>query len=59
LFEYCTFSPNPDWEKITVTVPPQFTIDQIVVATISIPDPATVGVLGIGIGLAFLRRRRS
>ncbi len=58
-FQYWTLRPNPDWEKIIITVPPQYSIDQIVVDTISIPEPATMGVLGVGISALFLRRRRA
>ncbi len=49
--------PNPDWEMIQITAPPDVIVDQIVVDTISIPEPATMGLLGVG-ALALVKRRR-
>ncbi|MDP6545503.1 MAG: PEP-CTERM sorting domain-containing protein [Phycisphaerae bacterium] len=56
LFEYELF-PNPDFELFVLEVPPGGSIDQVVVDTISIPEPATLSLLALG-GLAALRRRR-
>ena len=56
-----TLYPNPDWEVFDIVVPEGVVIDQIVVDTISIPEPASVALLGFG-GLAlgaFARRRRT
>lgn len=50
-----TIQPNPDWEQIVVNVPDGTTIDQIVVDTISIPEPTSLGLLSLG-GLLALRR---
>jgi hypothetical protein len=58
-FQLWNLQPNPDWEQINITVPPQYSIDQIVVDAISIPEPATLGVLSIGFAALCLRRRRS
>jgi hypothetical protein len=49
--------PNPDSEQITVTIPAGLFIDEIVVDTISIPEPATMALVGLGV-LGLLRRRR-
>ncbi len=48
--------PNPDWEVIQIFVPRDTLVHQIVVDTISAPEPATAGLLLCG-GLAALRRR--
>jgi len=56
LFEYELY-PNPDFELFHLDIPPGASIDQVVVDTISIPEPATLGVLAVG-GLIALRRRR-
>jgi hypothetical protein len=48
--------PNPDWEEMIVVVPDGVVIDQIVVDTISIPEPASLAMLALG-GLAILSRR--
>ena len=56
LFEYSLF-PNPDIETFFLEVPVGGSIDQVVVDTISIPEPATMGLLSIG-GLALLLRRK-
>jgi len=56
LFREMVINPNPDWEIIRVTMPPDSEIFQIVVDTIS-PEPGTMAMLAIG-GLAMLRRRR-
>jgi len=51
-----TIEPNPTSETITITVPECTVIDQIVVDTICIPEPASLGLLVLG-SLALLRRR--
>lgn len=48
--------PNPDWEKITFFVPAGLVIDQIRIDTVSIPEPLTLALLGVG-GLLALRKR--
>ena len=53
-----TIEPNPTSETVTITVPECAVIDQIVVDTICIPEPGTLGLLVLG-GLAVLRRRRA
>ncbi len=60
LYQFWQIIPNPDWERITIDVPAGYFIDEIVVDTISIPEPATMGLLAVGgavVGL--IRRRRS
>lgn len=49
--------PNPDFENIRIIVPTDTLVDQIVVDTISIPEPATIGLLTLA-GATLLRRRR-
>jgi hypothetical protein len=53
-----TLYPNPDWERFEVIVPVGVVLDQIVVDTISVPEPAS-WVLAIcgGSALAVARRR--
>ena len=55
--------PNPDWEQITIfgnsnanIIPGNLLT--IEVDTVSLPEPATLGLLGLG-GLVLLRRKRS
>ena len=58
-WEYCRLYPNPDWELIWIDVPDNVTIDQIIIDTQSIPEPATVALLGLGtLFLIRIRRRR-
>jgi hypothetical protein len=60
-YEYVDFQflPNPDFERIHVELPSTNYMTQIVVDTVStIPEPATIGLLGLG-ALAMIRRRRS
>ena len=51
--------PNPDWESISISVPEGLEIDRIVVDTVSIPEPTTLGLLGAGAAVFLLRRRRA
>lgn len=48
--------PNPDSETIFIPINPNTAIEQIVVDAISIPEPSTLALLGLG-GLAMARRR--
>jgi len=48
--------PNPDWEKVFITG--AVNVDQMVIDTICVPEPASMAMLAIG-GLALLRRRRA
>jgi len=53
--------PNPDWEQIVVDVPQGTVIDEVVVDSISAPEPATVALALVAGGLfvtAMPRRRR-
>jgi hypothetical protein len=50
--------PNPDWEQILIHVPIGNWINQIVVDTVSIPEPATVGLLLLAlVGMGAARKR--
>ncbi len=53
-----TISPNPDGETLTFMLVNSTNIEEIVVKTVCMPEPATLGLLAAGAGLAFLRRRR-
>lgn len=48
--------PNPDYETINIFVPPDVAIDQIVVDTISFPEPGSLAL--VALGLAVVMRRR-
>lgn len=48
--------PNPDWEIIRIEMPGDPV--QIVIDTISVPEPTTMALMGAG-GLLAIRRRRS
>ncbi len=53
------FKPNPDFERVQITMSPNAVLSQVVIDTIStIPEPTTLGLLGIG-ALGLLRRRRA
>lgn len=57
---YIHIEPNPDFESIHIIASDGFselTFDQIVIDTICIPTPASLGLLGLG-GLLAVRRRR-
>ena len=56
-YEDWIIEPNPDWEQIVVAVPMGTIVDQIVIDSISIPEPATLAVLGLG-AVGLLRKRR-
>ena len=56
LAEMWRLSPNPDWETINIWVTTTMSVDQIVVDTISVPEPAALLLLGLG-GL-LLRHRK-
>lgn len=58
LYNDIYMQPNPDWEQIEVLVPQGTIIDEIVVDSISIPEPsAIVMVLLSGGGIFFVRRK--
>lgn len=52
------FLPNPDFERINLQLPTGNYLTQIVVDTVSTPEPATIGLLGLG-ALGLLRKRRA
>ncbi len=56
-YEDWFIEPNPDWEQIQFILPMGTIVEQIVIDTVSVPEPATMSLLALG-GLAVLRRRR-
>ena len=57
-YEEWRMEPNPDWERITLNIPAFVVIDQVVIDTISLPEPATFTMLAVGAGMVMRRRRR-
>jgi len=51
-----TMRPNPDWEIIQIVVPGDIFLHQIVVDTLSIPEPASFVLLAIGMAALSFRR---
>jgi hypothetical protein len=53
--------PNPSHEQVILSADPLWgaTIDEVVIDTICIPEPATFGLLVVGCLVAFRRRRRA
>lgn len=51
--------PNPDFETLTLSVPPLTFVNQVVIHTISIPEPGTAMLLMAPAVLGLLKRRRS
>jgi hypothetical protein len=49
--------PNPDWEQIFISVPDGLELTQVVIDTISIPEPSAMAAMLAGVPL-LLRRRR-
>ncbi len=56
-YEDWALFPNPDWEQVIIFVPDGTELHQVVIDAISIPEPASMALLGVG-GLAMIRRRR-
>jgi hypothetical protein len=50
------YIPNPDYETITVQVADGAQLVQVVIDSVSVPEPATIGLLAFGT-LAMLRKR--
>jgi len=58
VYEDWVLRPNPDWEIIKVIVPPNVTLTQVVIDTISwVPAPASLALLGVASCFAWRRRR--
>jgi hypothetical protein len=51
--------PNPPWEEFRLMISGAGEIDQIVVDTISIPEPSSIFLCGLGLSLASALRIRS
>lgn len=61
--EHWAMFPNPDYEQIVITLPPDTLVDQVVIDTISgdfgIPEPSTLALAGLGLlSITVLRRKR-
>jgi len=56
--EFWLVEPNPDWEQIVVGVPVGTQLDEVVIDTISLPEPATLMLLTLGAAAVLQRRRR-
>jgi hypothetical protein len=52
------FKPNPDYETVSIYTTPEMELQQVMIDSISIPEPATIGILGIG-GMGLIRRKYS
>lgn len=53
-----TFQPNPDFERVNVQLPGNNYLTQVVIDTVStVPEPATLVMLGLG-ALSLIRHRR-
>jgi hypothetical protein len=54
-----TFQPNPEWERVHVTLPAGGLLTQAVIDTVStVPEPATIAILALG-SLALRRTRKA
>ncbi len=51
--------PNPDWEQIQFILPMGTIVEQIVIDTVSAPEPATLLVMAAGLPLLLKRKRKS
>ena len=56
-YEDWVIHPNPDWEQVQFFLPFGTIVDQIVIDTISLPEPAGLGLVGLAL-LAVRKRRR-
>lgn len=53
------FRPNPDFEMLHIELAPDAQLAQVVIDSVStIPEPATMGLLGIGAMTLLIRRKR-
>jgi hypothetical protein len=50
---------NPEWESIQIDYPPCTTLDQTILDSICVPEPATTALLAAGLGTLLARRRRA
>jgi len=58
IYESWGMEPNPDWEQVVISVPAGTQLDEVVIDTVSVPEPATVTLLVLGAVVILQRRRR-
>jgi len=52
------FRPNPDYELVSVHLPPDGLLTQVVIDTVStVPEPVTLGLMALG-GMGIIRRKK-
>jgi len=56
--EHWSMEPNPDFENIVVFVPNGIHLNEVVIDTVSTPEPATLSLLIVGAAVMFRYRRR-
>jgi len=56
--EYWSMEPNPDFESIVVYLSEGVHLDEVVIDTVSTPEPATLSLLIVGAAVMFRFRRR-
>ncbi len=56
LQEMWQIEPNPDYEQIVLSVPEGTFVDQVMIDTVSLPEPASLALFGMG-ALALMRHR--
>jgi len=57
-YEDWIIEPNPDWEQIEFFLPQGTIIEQLVIDSVSVPEPATLLLMGCGIATLVHKRRQ-